>query len=82
MCLAAVLAFPARGRERLRGVLIVLPAFFCYSVARMVILGLVAGIAPAHIELFHLYVMVLVNVGFVVALWLYWLDGVAVEVRP
>lgn len=82
MCLAAVLAFPTGRRERLRGVLLVLPAFFCYSVTRMVVLGLVAGLAPDHIELFHLYVMVLVNVGFVVTLWLYWLDGAKVEVRP
>lgn len=81
MCLAAVMAFPAAKGARARGVALVVPAFFCYSVTRMVVLGIVASVAPAHIELFHLYVMVLVNVGFVVALWLYWLDGVVVEVR-
>ncbi|MFH1569622.1 MAG: hypothetical protein ABIL09_16620 [Gemmatimonadota bacterium] len=79
MCLSAILAFPARRRQRAQGVLAALPAFFCYSVARMVVLGIVARVAPEQIQLFHLYVMVLVNLGFVLALWLYWLSRAVPE---
>jgi hypothetical protein len=47
---------------------------------RLIILGLVAHWSPQHIDLFHLYIMVVANVGFVLALWLYWLQS-AVEAR-
>jgi exosortase/archaeosortase family protein len=69
---ASILAFPARISERVNGVLMAVPAFTAYSILRMVVLGLVAHFSPHHIELFHLYVMVVANVGFAVALWLYW----------
>lgn len=72
LCLAAVLAFPVPLGQRARGVLLVVPAFATYSSARLVVMGLVARFAPARIELFHIYVMVLVNIGFVLLLWLYW----------
>lgn len=72
LCLAAVLGFPVPLGHRVRGVLLVVPAFATYSAARLVVMGLVARFAPEQIELFHLYVMVLVNLGFVLLLWLYW----------
>ena len=77
MCLAAVLAFPARWGMRGRGILMVVPAFFVYASLRIVVLGLVAHFTPQHIELFHLYVMVVANLGFVLALWLSWLQTYA-----
>ena len=44
-------------------------------------MGLVARFAPAQIELFHIYVMVLVNIGFVLLLWMYWVREVVVLKR-
>jgi exosortase/archaeosortase family protein len=76
MCLAAVLAFPASLACKTKGVALVVPAFALYSVLRLSVMGLVAHFAPGQIELFHIYVMVLVNIGFVLLLWLYWVREV------
>ncbi len=77
LCVASVMAFPVRLSTRLQGLLLVIPAFVSYSAVRLVVLGLVAHWSPTHIDLFHLYIMVVANVGFVVAVWLYWLHDVA-----
>ena len=74
ICLACVLAYPTTVGTKIKGVFLVAPAFYVYSTLRLVILGLVAHFLPAHIELFHIYVMVLVNIGYVLALWLYWIQ--------
>ncbi len=76
MCLAAVLAYPAAPGDKLKGVVMVLPAFVVYSTLRLVVMGIVARVVPAQIELFHVYIMVLVNIGFVLLLWLYWVREV------
>jgi exosortase/archaeosortase family protein len=81
MCIASILAFPTAPGARLRGLLFVVPAFAAYAALRIVVLGLVAHLSPAHIELFHLYVMVVANVGVVAALWFAWLRGIAGDVR-
>ncbi|MBT3344546.1 MAG: hypothetical protein HN712_23125 [Gemmatimonadetes bacterium] len=80
LCMACILAFPTQRQIRFQGLALVIPAFLAYSVMRLIILGLVAHWSPQHIDLFHLYIMVVANVGFVLALWLYWLQS-AVEAR-
>jgi len=78
MCLASVLAYPASISCKTKGVAMVVPAFTLYSAVRLVIMGMVAHFAPTQIELFHIYVMVLVNIGFVLLLWLYWVREIVV----
>ena len=78
MCLAAVLAYPASLIHKIKGVTLVVPAFVVYSTLRLIIMGMVARFVPAHIELFHVYIMVLVNIGFVLLLWMYWVREVVV----
>jgi exosortase/archaeosortase family protein len=73
LCSASILAFPVPLTKRLQGLLMAGPAFVAYSALRLIIMGVVAYLSPEHIDLFHLYVMVVANVGFVLALWLYWL---------
>ncbi|MEW6753104.1 MAG: hypothetical protein AB1505_19315 [Candidatus Latescibacterota bacterium] len=82
MCLAAVLAYPAPASEKVRGLFLVLPAFWLYSAGRLTVMGLVGRYLPAQIELFHAYLMVLVNVGFVLLLWLYWVSRLAGKEEP
>jgi len=74
LCSASILAFPVTARARLQGLLLTIPAFVAYAALRLIIMGVVAHVSPSHIDLFHLYVMVVANVGFVLALWLYWLQ--------
>ncbi len=81
MCLAAVLAYPASWADKVKGVVMVVPAFVVYSTLRLMIMGLVAYFDPARIDLFHVYIMVLVNIGFVLLLWMYWIREVVVEKR-
>ena len=72
MCAASVLAYPASKMSKIKGISLVVPAFLAYSTLRLVVMGLVARFIPDQIELFHVYIMVLVNIGFVLLLWLYW----------
>lgn len=74
--LAALCAYPASVRQKLLGLLLGLPAFFVYSALRLVVLGLVAHFQPDWIRFFHLYLMVLLNVGFMVFVWAAWVEGV------
>ena len=70
------LAFPATTRQKVSGLAVGLPAIFVFSVLRITILGLVARVEPAWIELFHVYVMELATLGFMLFTWLYWLGQV------
>jgi exosortase/archaeosortase family protein len=75
--MAAVLAYPASGRTRLRGVVAGVPAFFAYSAVRLLVLGLVAHLAPDWTQFFHLYLLVFMNVGFMLFVWSSWVNRLA-----
>ncbi|MEW6752881.1 MAG: hypothetical protein AB1505_18160 [Candidatus Latescibacterota bacterium] len=70
---ALVLGFPTSAARKVQGIAMAVPAFAVYSTLRLVCLGLVAQVAPAWVDLVHRYLMVLVNLGFLLSLWLYWL---------
>ena len=71
--LAAVLAYPTDLRRKALGLLMGIPAFFVFGLLRLILISLVAVISPAHIQLFHVYIMVIVSVGFAIALWIFWI---------
>jgi len=79
--LAALAAYPAPVRHKLLGLLLGLPAFFAYSALRLVVLGIIAHFQPAWIRFFHLYLMVLLNFGFMVFAWASWVEGVSRRAR-
>lgn len=74
--LAALVAYPADWGHKLRGALIGLPAFFAYGTIRLVILGGIALTIPDLLQFFHLYFMVILNLGFVMMLWTDWIRRV------
>ena len=74
--LAATLAYPASVARKGRGLLLGIPAVFVFSALRVVILGLVAHLVPEWIELFHVYIMELATLGFVLFVWMYWINEV------
>ncbi|MFT5087918.1 MAG: exosortase/archaeosortase family protein [Candidatus Latescibacterota bacterium] len=74
--LGLVSAYPTSAYHKVQGMLLGLPAFYLYSCLRLVILGIVAHIEPSLVELFHLYMMVLINLGFLLFVWIYWLEKV------
>ncbi len=71
--LAALLAYPAESSHKIRGALIGIPAFFAYGALRLVFLGAIALILPDLLRFFHLYFMVILNLGFVMMLWADWI---------
>lgn len=77
--LALTFAYPTTLRGRLRGMLLGVPAFYAYSALRLAALGVAAQLAPAWVDSLHQYMMVLVNVGFMFALWLYWTARVVAD---
>jgi exosortase/archaeosortase family protein len=74
--LALVFAYPASLFHKMQGVFLGLPAFYIYSALRLVILGAAAHFHSDWVELFHLYMMVLVNLGFLLFVWMYWIDWI------
>ena len=75
--LAALVAYPADWEHKLRGALIGLPAFFAYGTLRLVILGGIALTLTDLLQFFHLYFMVILNLGFVMMLWTDWIRRVS-----
>lgn len=73
---ALTLAYPAPMGQRLSGLGLGLPAIFVFSVLRITVLGIIAQIEPAWIEVFHVYVMELATLGFMLFTWSYWLGQV------
>ena len=71
------LAYPATARKRLTAFLIGVPAIFVFSTLRLVVLGVVAYVEPDWVEIFHVYVMELATLGFMLYVWKYWIDVVA-----
>ena len=74
--ISIILAYPVSAREKLAGLLIGIPAFFAFGVLRIVIMGIVAVVKPSHIELFHVYIMAIANLGFAIFVWLHWLNRI------
>jgi exosortase/archaeosortase family protein len=70
--LAAIVAYPAVAPHKLRGLLLSIPAFFMYGAIRLVVLGVIAIVIPDLLRFFHLYFMVILNIGFVMMLWTDW----------
>ena len=72
--LGAVVIYSATWSAKMWGILLGIPAFFVYSVLRLVMLGLVGHLVPTWLEFFHIYLMVVLNLGFMFFLWTFWVN--------
>ena len=70
--LAAVCAYPASTSHKVRGALWGIPLFFAYATCRLALLGLIAQAIPAWLQFFHVYLLVILNMGFTMFLWATW----------
>jgi len=70
--LGAVAVYPTGLAHKAWGVLAGVPAFFAYSSLRIVLLVVIGHLLPAWLEISHLYLMVLLNLGFLVFLLAIW----------
>ena len=74
---AAVLSYSATLPQRLQALSWGLPAFFIYSVARLMVLALAARWVPEWTQFLHVYLLVIVNAGFLLWLWAVWVKRLA-----
>jgi|APSaa5957512622_1039677.scaffolds.fasta_scaffold64537_2 exosortase/archaeosortase family protein len=79
---AAVLSYPATLPQRLQALSWGLPAFFVYSVARLVLLALAALWLPEWTQFLHVYLLVIVNAGFLLWLWAVWVNRLTPQASP
>jgi exosortase/archaeosortase family protein len=73
---AAVVAFPSRWSQKLRGFLIGLPALFAINVVRVISLMLLGARAPDLVERIHIDVWQTAVVVLSMALWTFWAERI------
>ena len=73
---SGILSCPFDARKKLIGLLIGIPAFFVFGILRVVIMGVVAVTLPARVEVFHVYIMAIANLGFAMFVWIYWFNRI------
>jgi len=71
--MGAVFVYPASVAAKAWGILFGVPAFFAYSALRIVVLVLISQLVPAWLPFCHIYLMVLLNLGFFLFLWSIWI---------
>ncbi|MBT3346397.1 MAG: archaeosortase/exosortase family protein [Gemmatimonadetes bacterium] len=76
LLIAAVMAYPCSGADRLRGFALGIPALCAFGALRLFVLGIIAQLQPAWIDLFHEYIMEVVSVAFVLYVWIHWIDRI------
>ena len=74
LLVAMIAAFPATFRHKGWGILGGLTAFFLYNTVRLVLLGIVGYHRPEWVVMVHHYLAVLLHLGFVLFIWLYWVQ--------
>ena len=74
---AATLAYPASLLQKGQGLFTGFIAFFLYSSLRLVLLGIVGHVMPHWVRFSHLWLMILMNVGFAIFIWLCWVTRVS-----
>lgn len=76
MYLAAVLAFPSRAGEKLKGFLLGASTILCLNVMRIISLVYIGRHFPALFETAHLLVWQSLIIFFALLVWLYWTERV------
>ena len=79
---AAVLAYPARLREKGLGLLIGLPALFLANLVRLALLGIIGRFWPQYFDLSHEYLWQGIFIVFVLLLWTLWRDHIVKTKAP
>ncbi len=70
--ISAVLAYPARFREKLLGLVLGLPFLNAVNITRVIILGIVGNYYPRFFDFFHEYLWQGIFIVFVIGIWMIW----------
>ena len=77
--LAGLLAYPTSAAHKAWGMLLGIPAFFAFAALRLVLLGLIVHLNLEWFKFCHLYLLVLLSLGFVLFLWTTWINRVVAD---
>jgi len=72
--LTTILIYSTTWQAKIRGFLFGIPAFFAYGVIRVLGLGIIGHLMPSWVSFFHIYLMGLLNLGFLIYLWAFWVN--------
>lgn len=72
--LVTVIVYPVVWVAKVRGIALGISAFFAYGVLRVLGLGLISHWVPSWLDFFHIYLMVALNLGFLLFLWAFWVN--------
>ena len=71
--IAGIIAFPCSLRMKGTGIVLSIPLFYAYSILRLVFIGIVGHSFPAALDYFHSYVMEIINVVFILLVYIVWI---------
>ncbi|MCL5019224.1 MAG: hypothetical protein M1426_01940 [Patescibacteria group bacterium] len=71
--LSGIAAYPVPVQLKAIGMLIGIPAFYVYSILRLVIIGGIGYWYPGAIDFIHSFLMEIINVAFVLFVYMLWI---------
>ena len=74
--ISGIIAFPCSLRLKGIGILLSVPSFYLYSILRLVFIGIIGNFYPSFLNIFHSYVMEIVNIVFVLLIYIIWIGYV------
>jgi len=74
--LAIVLAFPAKPKKKLWGILFGIPALYMVNILRMIFITVIANYNPKTFKFFHLYFWQVAGILIIGGLWLFWIEKI------
>ena len=80
--LSGILAFPSALKSKLMGIAVALPAFYIYSFLRLVIMGIAGRLGAQYLNFFHSYFMLIINVAFILFLFIFWIEKIKPKYEP
>lgn len=75
--LSGITAFPSKLKSKVLGAGLLIPVFYIFSILRLVIIGIIAYIKPDWVDFFHKYLMEIVNIIFVLSVFIIWVEYVS-----
>lgn len=74
--IAAVVAYPTKLKNKIKGIAIGLPLIYIFNIARLISLAYLGNYSFALLEIVHDYVLQITFFSFVVSIWFYWINNV------
>lgn len=71
--LSGIIAFPGSLKSKGIGFIVAIPAFYLYSIFRLVIISIFGYLCPDSIKFVHSYIMEICNIAFILFVYVFWI---------